>query len=105
MVKRYDFAEDTGSICTCGEVYSEEGQYVSYEDYAALLAEAKELKARIKQHSESVHFCEVCGKDDPCETDDVCWPMPETPITDEGRAADRKEQDERSTQLSDLEIL
>lgn len=59
-----------------------EGEWVTYEDYAALLAEAKELKARIKQHSESVHFCEVCGKDDPCETDDVCWPMPETPITD-----------------------
>lgn len=75
MVQRYDLVSGYMQKWT-------EGEWVSYEDYAALLAEAKELKARIKQHSESVHFCEVCGKDDPCETDDVCWPMPETPIID-----------------------
>lgn len=65
-----------------GMLENDKGHFVEYEDYAALLAEAKELKARIQQHSESVHFCEVCGKDDPCETDDVCWPTPETPIID-----------------------
>lgn len=31
-----------------------------------------ELETAIKIHSESTHFCEVCGKDDPCATDDVC---------------------------------
>lgn len=31
-----------------------------------------ELETAIKTHSESTHFCEVCGKDDPCATDDVC---------------------------------
>ena len=31
-----------------------------------------ELESAIINHSNSVHFCEVCGKDDPCATDDVC---------------------------------
>jgi len=38
----------------------------------ALAAEAAYLRGEIKQHSQSTHFCEVCGKDDPCQTDDVC---------------------------------
>lgn len=45
-------------------------------------AEAAFLRDEIKQHSQSTHFCEVCGKDDPCQTDDVCralsHPMPAT---------------------------
>ncbi|EPT6909793.1 hypothetical protein ACVRTC_000484 [Cronobacter sakazakii] len=48
----------------------------------ALAAENAELKSAIQTHSESVHFCEVCGKDDPCSTDDVCYVLKETPATD-----------------------
>ncbi|WP_277268335.1 hypothetical protein [Pantoea septica] len=48
----------------------------------ALAAEAAYLRNEIKQHSQSTHFCEVCGKDDPCHTDDVCralsHPIPAT---------------------------
>lgn len=47
-----------------------------------LVAENVALKSAIKTHSESVHFCEVCGKDDPCSTDDVCYALSETPTTD-----------------------
>lgn len=52
------------------------------EQVRALAAEANYLRNEIKQHSTSVHFCEVCGKDDPCKTDDVCCslnhPLPAT---------------------------
>lgn len=52
------------------------------EQVRALAAEANYLRNEIKQHSASVHFCEVCGKDDPCKTDDVCCslnhPLPST---------------------------
>lgn len=52
------------------------------EQARALAAEANYLRNEIKQHSASVHFCEVCGKDDPCKTDDVCFslnhPLPAT---------------------------
>lgn len=48
----------------------------------AQAAEAAYLRDEIKQHSECTHFCEVCGKDDPCKNDDVCWalnhPLPTT---------------------------
>jgi hypothetical protein len=48
----------------------------------AVVAEAAYLRDEIKTHSQSTHFCEVCGKDDPCKNDDVCWslkhPMPAT---------------------------
>ncbi|NUW61557.1 hypothetical protein [Cronobacter muytjensii] len=47
-----------------------------------LAAENAALKSAIQTHSESVHFCEVCGKDDPCSTDDVCYVLKETPATD-----------------------
>lgn len=47
-----------------------------------LAAENVALKAAITDHSQSVHFCEVCGKDDPCSTDDVCYALRETPATD-----------------------
>lgn len=40
------------------------------------------LKAAITTHSQSTHFCEVCGKDDPCSTDDVCYALNKTPATD-----------------------
>ena len=47
-----------------------------------LAAENVGLKSAITDHSHSVHFCEVCGKDDPCSTDDVCYALNETPATD-----------------------
>ncbi|ELY4332866.1 hypothetical protein SMZ18_000768 [Cronobacter dublinensis] len=47
-----------------------------------LAAENAALKSAIQTHSESTHFCEVCGKDDPCSTDDVCYALKETPATD-----------------------
>ncbi|EPG8764581.1 hypothetical protein JAG56_005791 [Raoultella ornithinolytica] len=47
-----------------------------------LAAENVGLKSAIADHSQSVHFCEVCGKDDPCSTDDVCYVLRETPATD-----------------------
>ncbi len=40
------------------------------------------MKSAIKTHSESVHFCVGCGKDDPCSNDDVCYALEETPTTD-----------------------
>lgn len=46
-----------------------------------LAAECAALKDAIQTHSESTHFCEVCGKDDPCSTDDVCYALKETPAT------------------------
>lgn len=39
----------------------------------ALAAENAYLRGEIKQHSQSTHFCEVCGEDDPCANDDVCY--------------------------------
>ncbi|HCA8408132.1 TPA: hypothetical protein MYH73_001889 [Klebsiella variicola] len=50
--------------------------------YQQLAAENVGLKSAIADHSQSVHFCEVCGKDDPCSTDDVCYVLRETPATD-----------------------
>lgn len=47
-----------------------------------MAAENVGLKSAITDHSHSVHFCEVCGKDDPCSTDDVCYVLNETPATD-----------------------
>lgn len=47
-----------------------------------LAAENVWLKSAITDHSHSVHFCEVCGKDDPCSTDDVCYALNQTPATD-----------------------
>ncbi len=53
----------------------------------ALAVENAELKAAITTHSQSTHFCELCGKDDPCSTDDVCYALNETPATDAALAA------------------
>ncbi|MDX4253767.1 hypothetical protein SGU18_28500 [Klebsiella pneumoniae] len=49
---------------------------------AQLAAENVALKSAITDHSHSVHFCEVCGKDDPCSTDDVCYALKDIPATD-----------------------
>ncbi|CAI1025676.1 hypothetical protein [Serratia proteamaculans] len=53
----------------------------------ALIAENASLKSAITTHSQSTHFCELCGKDDPCSTDDVCYALNETPATDAALAA------------------
>ncbi|HIC7643371.1 TPA: hypothetical protein ACW7KW_003011 [Serratia liquefaciens] len=53
----------------------------------ALLTENVRLKDAITTHSQSTHFCELCGKDDPCNTDDVCYALNETPTTDAALAA------------------
>ncbi|HCD5206382.1 TPA: hypothetical protein NBT52_005035, partial [Klebsiella pneumoniae] len=50
--------------------------------YQQLAAENMALKNAITDHSHSVHFCEVCGKDDPCSTDDVCYALKNIPATD-----------------------
>ncbi|HHS9577926.1 TPA: hypothetical protein ACTXEN_001987 [Raoultella planticola] len=52
------------------------------EKVRQLAAENVAMKSAITDHSQSVHFCEVCGKDDPCSTDDVCYVLSETPATD-----------------------
>ena len=52
------------------------------EKVRQLAAENVGLKSAIADHSQSVHFCEVFGKDDPCSTDDVCYVLRETPATD-----------------------
>lgn len=49
------------------------------------------MKSAIKTHSESVHFCVGCGKDDPCSNDDVCHALEETPVTDAFLASLRAE--------------
>lgn len=54
-----------------------------------LTAENVAMKSAITDHSHSVHFCEVCGKDDPCSTDDVCYVLSQTPVTDRIVAAQR----------------
>ncbi len=50
--------------------------------FKQLAAENVALKNAITDHSHSVHFCEVCGKDDPCSTDDVCYALKDIPDTD-----------------------
>ena len=55
----------------------------------ALAVENAGLKDAITTHSQSTHFCELCGKDDPCSTDDVCYALNETPATDAALAAIR----------------
>ena len=52
------------------------------EKVRQLAAENMALKNAITDHSHSVHFCEVCGKDDPCSTDDVCYALKDIPATD-----------------------
>ncbi|HGS7065892.1 ead/Ea22-like family protein [Klebsiella pneumoniae] len=52
------------------------------EKVRQLASENVTLKNAITDHSHSVHFCEVCGKDDPCSTDDVCYALKDIPATD-----------------------
>ena len=66
-----------------GELSIKEEKYLNVAKLCVqLAAENVALKSAITDHSHSVHFCEVCGKDDPCSTDDVCYALNETPATD-----------------------
>lgn len=66
-----------------GELSMKEEKYLALaKDYQQLAAENVAMKSAITDHSQSVHFCEVCGMDDPCRTDDVCYVLSETPATD-----------------------
>ncbi|MGR7184858.1 hypothetical protein ACU62I_24630 [Klebsiella aerogenes] len=56
---------------------------IDLQDWVKQLAkENLALRDAITTHSQSIHFCELCGKDDPCSTDDVCYALNETPATD-----------------------
>lgn len=71
------------SLESAGELSIKERKYLELEKaYLDVAAENVGLKSAITDHSQSVHFCEVCGKDDPCSTDDVCYALNETPATD-----------------------
>lgn len=66
-----------------GELSIKEEKYLKIAKLCVqLAAENVALKSAITDHSHSVHFCEVCGKDDPCSTDDVCYALKDIPATD-----------------------
>lgn len=50
----------------------------------ALAAENAGLKSLIEQHAESVAVCNLCGNEEPAETDDIVWMYRDmdTPATD-----------------------
>ncbi|HDH0909040.1 hypothetical protein ACLAJG_17725 [Klebsiella pneumoniae] len=71
------------SMESAGELSIREQKFLKLaKAFKQLAAENVALKSAITDHSHSVHFCEVCGKDDPCSTDDVCYALSETPATD-----------------------
>ena len=71
------------SLESAGELSIREQKFLKLaKAFKQLAAENVALKSAITDHSQSVHFCEVCGMDDPCRTDDVCYVLSETPATD-----------------------
>ncbi|MBD0915384.1 hypothetical protein HA447_18105 [Klebsiella pneumoniae] len=71
------------SLESAGELSIREQKFLKLaKAYLQLAAENVVLKSAITDHSHSVHFCEVCGKDDPCSTDDVCYALKDIPATD-----------------------
>ncbi|WP_334586927.1 hypothetical protein [Klebsiella variicola] len=71
------------SLESAGELSIKETKVMALaKAYQQLAAENVALKSAITDHSHSVHFCEVCGKDDPCSTDDVCYALKDIPATD-----------------------
>ncbi|MBQ5206421.1 hypothetical protein FD774_03880 [Klebsiella pneumoniae] len=71
------------SLESAGELSIREQKFLKLaKAYQQLAAENMALKNAITDHSHSVHFCEVCGKDDPCSTDDVCYALKNIPATD-----------------------
>lgn len=78
------------NLGSCGELSIKEEKYLKVAKLCVqLTAENVALKNAITDHSHSVHFCEVCGKDDPCSTDDVCYALKNIPATDRIVAAQR----------------
>ncbi|HEN5107112.1 hypothetical protein [Klebsiella pneumoniae] len=71
------------SLESAGELSIREQKFLKLaKAFKHLAAENVALKNAITDHSHSVHFCEVCGKDDPCSTDDVCYALKDIPATD-----------------------
>ncbi len=72
-----------GSLESAGELSIREQKFLKLaKAFKQIAAENVALKNAITDHSHSVHFCEVCGKDDPCSTDDVCYALKDIPATD-----------------------
>ncbi|MCJ3068148.1 hypothetical protein ACSDRL_20055 [Klebsiella pneumoniae] len=71
------------SLESAGELSIREQKFLKLaKAFKQIAAENVALKNAITDHSHSVHFCEVCGKDDPCSTDDVCYALKDIPATD-----------------------
>ncbi|EPP7191603.1 TPA: hypothetical protein ACIJ06_001882 [Klebsiella pneumoniae] len=71
------------SLESAGELSIREQKFLKLaKAFKQLASENVALKNAITDHSHSVHFCEVCGKDDPCSTDDVCYALKDIPATD-----------------------
>lgn len=71
------------SLETAGELSIREQKFLKLaKAFKQLASENVALKNAITDHSHSVHFCEVCGKDDSCSTDDVCYALKDIPATD-----------------------
>lgn len=71
------------SLESAGELTIREQKFLKLaKEFKQLAAENVALKSAITDHSHSVHFCEVCGKDDPCSTDDVCYALKDISATD-----------------------
>lgn len=71
------------SLESAGEPSIREQKFLKLaKAFKQIAAENVALKNAITDHSHSVHFCEVCGKDDPCSTDDVCYALKDIPATD-----------------------
>ncbi|HHG2166113.1 TPA: hypothetical protein ACPUUF_005023 [Klebsiella pneumoniae] len=71
------------SLEIAGELSIREQKFLKLaKAFKQLASENVALKNAITDHSHSVHFCEVCGKDDPCSTDDVCYALKDIPATD-----------------------
>ncbi len=71
------------SLESAGELSIREQKFLKLaKAFKQLASENVALKNAITDHSHSVHFCEVCGKDDPCSTDDVCYALKDIPDTD-----------------------
>ncbi|MBH2794528.1 hypothetical protein I5Q20_00425 [Serratia marcescens] len=77
---------------------AEHGEYVQFDAHQqavrgleaerdALAVENACLVKAINDHKNSTHFCERCGEDDPCATDDVCSVLRGIPATDAALAA------------------
>ncbi len=58
MIQRYDVDYCTQHACTCEVVKDDEGGYVEYEDYAALLKLNESLTEELEQYRERIKAAE-----------------------------------------------